>query len=379
MLQFFTLLSLAIALVQGLVLPEFTTQGVTGPVKIDFNVSNTVGDISAQEFWSKRSNTLAKRGPFSEVAVPYRNIAYHMDVYLGSNRQKATVILDTGSSDLWVPSDNYNPATSSSSQSTGETFQIGYLDGTNANGQTYLDTFQFETPYPVLSNFKFARSTSTGGFGVLGVADRNQEATPTQYDNLPWALQKAGVIPKASYSLILNRVGQSGSVLFGGIDTAKYNGKLAQYSIDTRAGGLGITLQTLGMEGHEYPAGVAVFLDSGTTLGLLNSQLMARLDNVFHPTIINYGGIQYRQVSCSQPSDRFLDFHFGANAVSIAYSDLIFRQGDGTCLLGFGWYNDYNILGAVFLRSAYVHFDLSNQQISIAQASYSSASNVISD
>ena len=48
---------------------------------------------------------MGKRGP---VAVKLDNeiITYSADITIGSNNQKLSVIVDTGSSDLWVPDSN---------------------------------------------------------------------------------------------------------------------------------------------------------------------------------------------------------------------------------------------------------------------------------
>ncbi|KAM9928944.1 hypothetical protein OXX59_001497 [Metschnikowia pulcherrima] len=371
------LLALSLALVQGLSLPNFR-RDETSPLKLDFTVSDTVGNITAKEFWTTYSAERAKRDGYPVTIVDYRDVSYHIDVYLGSNKQKSTVNLDTGSSDLWVPSFGYDASTSTTSVDTGEEFSIGYLDGTNSAGEYYKDTLRFETSNPVLSEFQFAKSTVSSGFGVLGIADRNQEVASTKYDSLPWALQAAGITPKASYSLFLGPQGKSGSVIFGGIDTEKYTGDLTKYSINTNSGGLGLDLASVTFDGSTISVNAPILLDSGTSLGLLNSELMAKLDDIFDATIFMQGSIEYRKVSCDQPSDKYLEFNFGSNTIKLPYSAAVFKQSSTTCLLGFGYYDDYMIFGDVFLRQAYVYYDLTDQTISLAQASYSSSSNIIS-
>ncbi|GEQ69041.1 hypothetical protein JCM33374_g2712 [Metschnikowia sp. JCM 33374] len=378
MLPILTLLSLSLSLVHGLVVPDLQPKDRSTPLQLDFKVSHTVGNITAREFWANHQSQTSKRGVSSQVIVDYRDLCYHIDVYLGSNKQKNTVILDTGSADLWVPHEGYSPDLSSTSKSTSDQFSIGYIDGSEASGDIFLDTLTFETEQPVLPNFLFARASSNADFGVLGIADKGQEAVDYTYNNLPWALQAAGVIPKASYSLFLGPRGGSGSLVLGGIDTEKYIGELAQYAIDNDSGGLGVKVNSVSVGGHPVAVDAAMLLDSGTTLGLLNHALMAELDVAFSTTIKDIGGVQYRYTSCHQPSDKYLHFNFGSNTIAIPYSEAIFKQNDGTCLLGFGWYQDLQILGDIFLRHAYVYYNLSDQTISLAQASYSESSNIIS-
>lgn len=377
MIQFLSLLSLAIALVQGIALPELAARDGPAPVKLDFTVSKNVGNSTAKEFWSRFGNTKLKRDGYPETITDYKDLSYQIDVYLGSNNQKNTVVIDTGSSDLWVSANGYNPNNSQTASDTGNAFSIGYLDGSGFEGEFFTDTLQFASGNPVINNFQFAQA-ETNSPGILGIADKNQESSQISYDNLPYALKFAGITSKASYSLYLGPDLGQGSLIFGGIDTEKYTGNLEKYSIDLRTNGLAVDVKSATFNGKEIAINGPILLDSGTSLGLLNQELILELDKIFDTTVINSGGIEYRKTSCSQPSDKSLDFNFGANTISIPYSDAIVKQDDGTCLLGFGYYQNNQIFGDVFLRKAYVYYDLSDQTISLAQASCSTSSNIIS-
>lgn len=378
MLQFLTLLSLALSLVQGLAIPNVARGSEPAPLLFDFTVLQNIGNSSVKALWAQHNEEVAKRDGYPVTIVDYKDLSYHIDVYLGSNKQKTTVSLDTGSSDLWVPSNNYNAGSSSTSKDTGSPFTIAYVDGTRTLGEYYLDTLQFENAAPIIPNFEFARSSVSGGFGVLGIANKNEEANSNKYNNLPWALQAAGLTPKASYSLFLGPEGQSGKVIFGGIDTEKYTGELAKYPINQSQGLLSVDVQSVTFNGNNIAVNGPMVLDSGTSLGLLNLELMKELDVLFDTTIDTQGSVQYRYTSCDQPSDKFLEFNFGSNTISLSYADAIYNQGNGKCLLGFGYLNNLQILGDVFLRKAYVYYDLSDETVSLAQASYSSSSNIIS-
>jgi cathepsin D len=60
-----------------------------------------------------------------------------------------TVVFDTGSSDLFVPSTDcdstcsghteYDPSSSSTSHDTGDNYSLGYLDGSTLSGEEYTD------------------------------------------------------------------------------------------------------------------------------------------------------------------------------------------------------------------------------------------------
>ncbi|GEQ68253.1 hypothetical protein JCM33374_g1920 [Metschnikowia sp. JCM 33374] len=382
MLQLLTLLSLACALVQGVAVPPHQTRANSQPLQLDFRVSKEVGNSSAQEFWASSAaaaaaTTTTKRDAYVERILNYKDLAYQMDIFLGSDKQKNTVILDTGSSDLWVPSTGYDPAASTSSRNTGQPFSVSYLGGVSAAGEYYLDTVNFASGNLAISCFQFGVADHVGP-GILGIADKNQESSSCSYNNLPWALQAAGLTPKASYSLFLGDHGQSGTIIFGGIDTEKYTGDLVSYPIVEETGHLAVGLESVTFNGKNISVNQPALLDSGVSLGLLNRQLMAELDVLFNTTVVDMGGIEGRQISCEQPTDKSLDFNFGANTISLSYADAVVPQEDGTCVLAFAYLNDYSILGDAFLRKAYVYYDLSDKTISLAQASYSDLTNVIS-
>lgn len=77
------------------------------------------------------------------------NMGYTANVYIGSSRQMFKVVIDTGSSDLWVPSADcalesckrhirYNPSLSNSASSTGRIFTMKYGTG-EVGGNIFMD------------------------------------------------------------------------------------------------------------------------------------------------------------------------------------------------------------------------------------------------
>ncbi|OBA19436.1 acid protease [Metschnikowia bicuspidata var. bicuspidata NRRL YB-4993] len=376
-MQILAILSLALTLVQGYNIHQLEVEKGSSPLQLDFKVLKKVGNISAKEFWAKNKLVKGKRDAFAETIYNYQDLSYQINVFLGTNRKQNQVVIDTGSADLWIPSSGYDPAASNSSIKTGYPFSVSYLSGITAEGEFYLDSLSFGPESPALSNFQFAQATADGP-GILGVADKNQEASPCIYDNLPWALKEAGITNKASYSLFLGASGESGTLIFGGIDTEKYTGELILYPIDQSTGRMALEIKSITFDGVEISVNEPALIDSGTSLGLLNQELMSELDILFNTTVVEENGLGYRFVSCDQPADKTLDFNFGSNMISIPYAEAIVSQEEGVCMLGFAYYGGYTILGDVFLRKAYAYFDLSEKTISLAQASYSSSSNIIS-
>lgn len=376
MLKYFTLFAILTVLTNGIAIPGLEKRDAPAPLKLDFTVEKKVN--ATARFPSR----FGKRGTYPEVITDTGDVSYNLNIYLGSNQQVSNVMIDTGSSDLWVTSQTYDPSSSSSSQDTGEPFSIGYADGTTENGEFYLDTLSFDpSNAPTVNNFQFALIQSNGQSqgGVLGIGNRNTESTNQEYDNLPWALADNGITPKASYSLFLGPENGQGSLIFGGIDTDKYQGQLQKYPVDTASGpGLYVNVASINVNGESFSSNQPYLLDSGTSLGFVQKNVQDYLDKVFNPTMVQEGDITYRQVSCNQPTDKYITFNFGQNTIALSYADAITNDGSGQCLLGFTEYNNYNILGDVFLRKAYVYYDLTDSTISLAQAQYSTSSNIIS-
>lgn len=390
MLSFLTLLSLACSLSHALYIPnqggsqkadtKSSSSGVEATA-VSLNFGITRRDHTASDFWPKMVEGIEKRHfkRDKEVTITnYQDVIYHIDVNVG--KSKCTVSLDTGSSDLWVwgqsGSGEGGHYDSSLGKNTGQKFEISYLDLTSSNGDYYTDSFGFNGEN-ILKDFQFGvvSQSNDNGYGILGIADRNQEASlnsgGSEYDNLPWALKKQGVIKLASYSLWINSGGDKseGTILFGGKDSSKYQGDLTTYPVDKSANGLAITLDNMSIDGKSINVGAPVLLDSGTTGGILPKEVMNHFDEIFKPNKVTpSNGLVERYVDCEQPTDKFIEFDFGKNKIKASYQDVIMKFEEGKCMLGFTDYQDRYILGDAFLRNAYVYYDLDNQEISLAQS-----------
>ena len=129
--------------------------------------------------------------------------------------KKLSVIVDTGSSDLWIPDSkaicipkwrgdrgdfcknngSYSPAASSTSKNLNTRFEIKYADGSYAKGNLYQDTVGIGGAS--VKNQLFANVWSTSAHkGILGIGFQANEATRTPYDNLPISLKNKALLLK---------------------------------------------------------------------------------------------------------------------------------------------------------------------------------------
>ncbi|GAM86321.1 hypothetical protein ANO11243_043350 [Dothideomycetidae sp. 11243] len=159
-----------------------------------------------------------------------------------------TVILDTGSSDLYVDASgsqackdtsspdtcrggSFDPSSSSSYKVVSPNgFNTSFGDGSTASGDYATDVVTIGNAQ--ISGVEFGVGTnvnSTTGFAVslMGVGYSANEASTQDYPNMPEILQQAGAINSRLYSVFLNQLGPAtGTILFGGIDTSMYTGQL---------------------------------------------------------------------------------------------------------------------------------------------------------
>jgi hypothetical protein len=273
-------------------------------------------------------------------------------------------------------------------------FNISYVDGSGASGDYAKDTFSFGGQD--LKDMQFGIGyTSTSPEGILGIGYTVNEVQVNRaggqaYPNLPQLLANDKIINSNAYSLWLNDLEAStGSILFGGVDTEKYTGSLQTLPVIAEQGVFAefiIALTGMGVNGK---AGslfdnetVPVLLDSGSSLMYLPDSLVSSIYTQFNAQYDSSQGAAF--VDCSLADDSTtLDFTFSSPTISVPMNELVivagYQRGQPVCILGIGPAGQSTcVLGDTFLRSAYVVYDLSNNEISLAQTDFNATkSNVM--
>ena len=249
--------------------------------------------------------------------------------------------------------------------------------------------------------------------GLLGVGQQALESevetlgttVPTIYNQLV----TEGYINRAAFSLYLDDINaNTGSILFGGIDTTKFSGNLVSLPMQPIEGiyeRYTVTITSISIQDNsgtrpltDSSFEVLALLDSGTTQQVLP-------DDVMNQLVQGLGALEdsgTALVPCSYANaNASLVYQFGgANgpSVSVPFSELVQSLGtnsdgssptftDGTPECQFaatgGAVPDGTtlevILGDSFLRNAYVVYDVANNEIAIAQAvlNATSTSNIL--
>lgn len=221
-------------------------------------------------------------------------------------------------------------------------------------------------------------------------------------------MRDEGHIASTAYSLWLNDLDASkGNILFGGIDTDKYMGDLVRINIDkdTRSNNFtSFQVQLTSLEAHSSSGSdaltsssfpVPVVLDSGTTFSYLPQDLAEEVwqEVGAEYTIVDNAGTGLPLLPCKLAnSNGYFSFGFGGSggaAIKVAMDELVIsvgakfssgpNKGEDACQFGIQNFTSAPyLLGDTFLRSAYVVYDLENNEIAIAPTDFNATtSNIV--
>lgn len=284
-------------------------------------------------------------------------------------------------------------------------FGITFVDDSYVKGDYFEDHFELDGA--VINNLTMGLAIKTNiSYGLIGVGYAKNEAsgstTDVIYPNLPVAMYQAGYINTIAYSVWLNDLdAKAGSILFGGVDTAKYVGDMHRIDIQK-------------LDGHYYHFIVALtslvatsssgsdvltsdsfpiqaVLDSGTTLSYLPQDLAHEIWEEVGAVWSPYYGVAVLPCAYGRNQGNFTFGFAGPDgpSISVGMDELVltmtsdaanmpsFESGayKGENICTFGIQNDTNdlyLLGNTFLRSAYVVYDLVNNEVGIAATDFNS-------
>ncbi|KAK4135389.1 acid protease [Trichocladium antarcticum] len=351
---------------------------------------------------------LRRRGSVS-VGLDNQETLYFTNATVGTPPKTVRLHLDTGSSDLWLntpssefcqakdtPCDfagTYTANSSSTYEYIGSHFNISYVDGSGASGDYVSDTVTVGGQKLDRLQFGIGYSSSNGQ-GILGIGYRLNEvqvgrAGMRPYNNLPAQMVADGHINSNAYSLWLNDLDAStGSILFGGVDTAKYTGTLKALPVEPQRGIYSefmITLTGLRLGDQKLPDGdlaLAVLLDTGSSLTYLPDAVVHKLYTALGAVYDGEANAAYVPCTAAQ-NTTLLSFTFSEPTIAVEMNELVldlvtsagrrptFHDGVPACLFGVSPAGaGTNVLGDTFLRSAYVVYDLENHRIALAPTAF---------
>lgn len=345
-----------------------------------------------------QTGSVAKRDGSVDLSLTNTPMRYFVNADFGSNAQDIQIAFDTGSSDTWVYASlacdsgnadcatygSYDASASSSDVDTGKTSSFAYGDGlTTATGKWITDSVAFSGI--TLSQYQF--SVNDGGllaYGIMGAGKKSLENTNPQYDNIPFALKNQGFIGSAAYLVYLNELDAStGEVLFGGVDSGKYLGSLAEKpftdvglvdSLSTNSYNQysSIHLDSIKVGDTTVDFDGGVIFDTGAPFCVLGEDARSAIALVL-------GGTDGQSVLCTPSSDPDVVLTFSGTAFTFKASDFIIKIDD-SCYAGVAALSSSGglpLMGDPIIRKLYLVYNLDKETLSLANADYSGKSGTI--
>ena len=321
----------------------------------------------------------------SEIDVDnYMNSQYYGPITIGTPAQEFLVVFDTGSSNLWVPSSScnsvacfvhstYNSGLSSTYVANGESIDIEYGSG-SASG--YLSTDTVSVAGISIPGVPFAEMTSLGGIsfvaskfdGILGLAWKGIAA-----DDIPpvfMLMYEQNLIEDNSFSFYLSKTaGAAGSrLVLGGVDQTLYTGNFTYHTLLTDTYWQ-IQMQDIQINGVSIgitnPIGI---VDSGTSMLAGAQPLIDAITEKIGTVPIDCSNLS------TLPSLTVVIDGVSYELDASEYVVQMTEDGETECLNGFMAMNmppqleNTLILGDIFIRKYYTHFDFGNNRVGFALA-----------
>lgn len=355
---------------------------------------NTFNAANGNPTFSGESNQnqvpfVVPESKYESPLTNYLNAQYFTEIQIGTPGQPFKVILDTGSSNLWVPSQDcsslacflhakYDHDSSSSYKANGSEFLIAYGSG-SLEGYVSQDTVSLGDL--VIPKQDFAEATNEPGLafafgkfdGILGLAYNTisvNKIIPPIYNAIDQGLLDA---PQFAFALgDTNKDEEDGGVAtFGGYDETAFTGKITWLPVRRKAY-WEVSFDGIGL-GDEYAPLISTgaAIDTGTSLITLPSSL-AEIINAKIGATKSWSG-QY-QVECdTRDSLPDLTLTFSGYNFTLTPYDYTLEVG-GSCISAFtpmdfpAPIGDLAIIGDAFLRRYYSIYDLKKNAVGLAKA-----------
>jgi len=351
------------------------------------------GDLESRERIANRWGSGNVQIP-EEDLVNYMDAQYYGEIEIGTPGQKFTVIFDTGSSNLWVPSstcgwlniacqrhNKYDSGASSTYTKDGRDFSIQY--GTGAM-KGFVSVDKVCVAGVCVDSQGFAEAVHEPGItfiaakfdGILGMgwSTISVDGLPTVFDNM--IAQKK--VDSPVFSFYLNRDpndSNGGKLVLGGSDKTLYTGEMSYIPL-SQTTYWQVNMDKVSVAGDDASVcanGCEAVMDTGTSLIAGPAADIKAINKAIGAKVNPLTG--QGMIDCDQiPKLPVINFTFGGNDYPLEGKDYVLKieqGGQAMCLSGFMglptpgglW-----ILGDVFLGRYYSEYDVGNKRVGLAAA-----------
>ncbi|XP_034433669.1 nothepsin [Hippoglossus hippoglossus] len=337
-------------------------------------------------------------GRSSERIYNFMDAQYYADIRLGTPEQNFSVIFDTGSADLWVPSSycvsqacashrRFMAFDSSTFHHDGRMFGIHYGSGhllgvmardtLKVGGLTILNQEFGESVYEPGSTFVLAKFDGVLGMGYPALAEILGNPV---FDNM--LAQKTVDEPVFSFYLSRRTSGGNpeGELMLGGTDESMYIAPIHWIPV-TAKGYWQIKLDSVAVQGVSSfcPRGCQAIVDTGTSLITGPSHDIFNLQQLIGATPTNIGEFL---IDCARLSSLpHVTFVLGGKEYTLTAEQYVRKEMLGDREMCFSGFQSVDILspegplwilGDVFLTEFYSVFDRGQDRVGLAPAKHRS-------
>lgn len=389
MFRYAFLLCVALSLAEGMLrIPVYKMDSV----RRQFKELDT--DIRPTRLYDPLIQLDREGGAVPEPLSNFMDAQYYGVISIGTPPQNFSVIFDTGSSNLWIPSKKchitniacllhhkYDSSRSSSYKENGTDFAIRYGTGSLSG---FLSTDVVNVGGVSVRDQTFGEAMSEPGMafvaakfdGILGMGYSKlaiDGVTPVFYN-----MVKQGLVPQPIFSFYLNRdpdAQTGGELILGGSDPDHYQGSFTYVPVSRKLyWQFKMDAIKLGNSATACQAGCQAIADTGTSLIVGPSDEIRMLNKAIGATSVGQEAI----VSCSSiPNLPEIQVYIGGNSFPLKGEDYILKVkqfGKTVCLSGFMGMDvspsgiPLWILGDVFIGRYYTEFDMLNNRVGFAFA-----------
>uniref|UniRef100_A0A4W6CGJ8 pepsin A n=2 Tax=Lates calcarifer TaxID=8187 RepID=A0A4W6CGJ8_LATCA len=310
------------------------------------------------------------------------DLSYYGVISIGTPPQSFSVIFDTGSSNLWIPSvycssqacqnhRRFNPQQSSTFHWGNQPLSIQYGTGSMTG---YLASDTVEVGGLSVANQVFGISQTEAPFmahmqadGILGLAFQSiaSDNVVPVFDNMI----KQGLVSQPMFSVYLSGNSEQGSeVVFGGVDSSHYTGQVTWIPL-TSATYWQIKMDSVTINGQTVACsgGCQAIIDTGTSLIVGPTNDINNMNAWVGASTNQYGEATVNCQNVQSMPD--VTFTLNGHAFTVPASAYVSQNYYG-CNTGFGQGGSDQlwILGDVFIREYYAIFNAQAQYIGLAKS-----------
>lgn len=328
---------------------------------------------------TKALSSLQGRIPVND----YMDTQYFAKIKIGNPEQEFTVVPDTGSSNVWVYSGqcwsivcfthNTYKHSSKTYEKNGALFELHYGSG-DSKGFLSKDEVRFGDL--TATHFDFGEVKEVAGIsflasqmdGIFGLA-----FDAISQGGIPTFFTAQDTTQDRSFSFFLSHLGEESYIIAPGVDESLFIGDLYYHKV-IEAKYWSLKMNDMLINGKSVGGAIG----SGDVKGVIDSgtSLIIGSFDLINPILLQIGEVKE---DCSNIEDLpEIDFIFDGITYSISPRDYVLEitlLGSTQCMAGIMGAElpanfPYLIIGDVFMRKYYTHFDYDNQRVGIALAKH---------